>query len=78
MSTRILIGLRIYANLSQRKLAALLDIDESQVSRDERNEYRNITLERASRIVEILRAQVEMQVTTSVDPEGVQGELAEV
>jgi DNA-binding XRE family transcriptional regulator len=75
---RILIGLRIYANLSQRKLAGLLDVDESQVSRDERNEYRNITLERASKIVEILRAQVKMQVTTSPDPEGVQTELAGV
>jgi hypothetical protein len=75
---RILIGLRIYANLSQRKLAARLDIDESQVSRDERNEYRNITLEKASKIIDILSAQVVMKVNPSVDPEGVQGELANV
>jgi hypothetical protein len=33
---------------SQRDLADQLGVHESQLSRDERNEYRNITLERAA------------------------------
>ncbi len=51
---RLLIGARIYRGLSQRELAAILGVHESQVSRDERNEYRSITVERASRILEAL------------------------
>lgn len=75
---RTLIGLRIFAGLSQRKMAGLLNIDESQVSRDERNEYRNITIERASRIFEILRAHIrmEIQVEPPSEIEAPQGELS--
>ena len=51
---RLLIGLRIYLGLSQRQLAQKLEIDESQVSRDERNEYRGISFERAHAILEAL------------------------
>jgi transcriptional regulator with XRE-family HTH domain len=51
---RLLIGARIYRGLSQRELAARLGVHESQVSRDERNEYGSITVERASRILEAL------------------------
>jgi transcriptional regulator with XRE-family HTH domain len=36
------------------ELATLLGVHESQVSRDERNEYGSITVERASRILEAL------------------------
>lgn len=51
---QLLIGLRIAHGMSQRELAETLDVHESQVSRDERNEYFNITLERASRILDAL------------------------
>ncbi len=51
---QLLIALRIAQGLSQRALAERLGVHESQVSRDERNEYFNITLARASRIVEAL------------------------
>ena len=50
----LLIAARIYRGLSQRELAERLGVHESQVSRDERNEYHNITLERAARIIEAL------------------------
>lgn len=50
----LLIGLRIYKGLSQKQLADLLGVHESQVSRDERNEYHNITAERATKILESL------------------------
>src|SRR5260370_16744581 len=42
----LLISLRIAQGISQRELAKRLNVHESQVSRDERNEYFGITLER--------------------------------
>lgn len=51
---RVLIALRIANGVSQRQLAERLGVDESQVSRDEKNEYHGITLERAQRIVDSL------------------------
>jgi DNA-binding XRE family transcriptional regulator len=49
-----LVALRISLGLTQRELAARLDVHESQVSRDERNEYHGVTVERASRILDAL------------------------
>ena len=51
---RTLIKLRIASGLSQKELAECLGVHESQVSRDEKNEYHGITAERASRIVRAL------------------------
>jgi ribosome-binding protein aMBF1 (putative translation factor) len=51
---RLLIAARIAKAVSQRELADRLGVHESQVSRDERNEYHGITVERASRILESL------------------------
>jgi DNA-binding XRE family transcriptional regulator len=61
---QLLIGLRIAHGLTQRELAERLEVHESQVSRDERNEYFNITLERASRILDALNVDL---VTTVAD-----------
>lgn len=52
---RTLVALRIALGLTQRQLAERLSVDESQVSRDERNEYHGITVDRASRILDVLR-----------------------
>jgi DNA-binding Xre family transcriptional regulator len=49
---RMLIALRIHRGMSQRELAERLGVHESQVSRDERNEYNGITLERLGKVVE--------------------------
>lgn len=49
-----LVALRIARGLTQRELAARLGVHESQVSRDERNEYHHITVERASRILDAM------------------------
>ena len=59
---RLLIALRIAQGLTQRDLAERLDVHESQVSRDERNEYHGITLERAGRILEALGVELESSV----------------
>lgn len=62
---RLLIALRIATGLSQRQLAERLGVHESQVSRDERNEYHGVTIERASRILKALRAELRSVVTTA-------------
>lgn len=49
-----LIGIRIYLGLSQRELAQRLNVHESQVSRDEKNEYHSITVERVEEILTAL------------------------
>jgi ribosome-binding protein aMBF1 (putative translation factor) len=58
----LLIALRIARGISQRELAKRLDVHESQVSRDERNEYFGITLERAERIIEALNVHLRTRV----------------
>jgi len=62
---RMLIALRIHRGLSQRQLAEKLGVHESQVSRDERNEYNGMTLERLTKILDAfgvsLRTTVEFE-----------------
>ena len=55
---RLLIALRIANGISQRGLAERLGIHESQVSRDERNEYHGVTVERANRVLEAFGVEV--------------------
>ncbi|HXZ01050.1 MAG TPA: helix-turn-helix transcriptional regulator [Stellaceae bacterium] len=59
---QLLIALRIARGISQRELAKRLDVHESQVSRDERNEYFGITLERAAKIIEALNVHLRTKV----------------
>ena len=54
---QLLIALRIARGWSQRELAARLGVSEAQVSRDERNEYHAITVDRAQRVLDALGAQ---------------------
>jgi DNA-binding XRE family transcriptional regulator len=61
---QLLIGLRIAKGMTQRELAERLGVHESQISRDERNEYHGVTLDRASRVLEVLGAEIR---TTVVD-----------
>src|SRR5579872_7369904 len=58
----LLISLRIAQGVSQRELAKRLDVHESQVSRDERNEYFGITLERAIKILDALNVRLHTKV----------------
>lgn len=67
---RVLIGLRIARGISQKDLAERLGVHESQVSRDERNEYHGITVERASRILDVLGADLSSRVAEAVRPFG--------
>ncbi len=51
---RWLVGARIALGLTQQELAERLGISAAQVSRDERNDYHGITVERAQRIMDVL------------------------
>jgi len=55
---RLLVAVRIAKGVSQRELAERLSVHESQVSRDERNEYHGVTVERANRILEALGVEI--------------------
>jgi ribosome-binding protein aMBF1 (putative translation factor) len=59
---QLLISIRIAQGLSQRELAKRLDVHESQVSRDERNEYFGITLERAMKVLDALNVRLRTKV----------------
>lgn len=51
---RTLIGIRIALGISQKELAQKLNVSEGQISKDERNEYHGVTLEKAQRILDAL------------------------
>lgn len=57
---------RIAQGISQRDLAKRLGVHESQVSRDERNEYFGITLDRAVKILDALNVRLTTRV--AIDP----------
>jgi ribosome-binding protein aMBF1 (putative translation factor) len=59
---------RIAQGISQRELARRLDVHETQVSRDERNEYFGITLERAAKILDALNVHLRTQVAIEALP----------
>ena len=58
---RILIAARIASGMRKRTLAHKLGVDESQVSRDERNEYSSITVERACAVLEALNVELRVE-----------------
>jgi hypothetical protein len=66
---RLLIALCIVSGLTQRELAQCLGVDESQVSRHERNEYYGVTLERAQRVLDAMNAMLVTRVLEEADRE---------
>jgi DNA-directed RNA polymerase specialized sigma subunit len=57
-SGRLLIALRIANGMTQKELAERLGVSEGQVSRDEHNEYHNITVDRFQKILNALNESV--------------------
>jgi ribosome-binding protein aMBF1 (putative translation factor) len=58
----LLVALRIANGVSQSELAKRLGVDVSQVSRDERNDYHGISIDRAERVVQALGEELEISV----------------
>ncbi len=71
----LLIGLRISSGISQRELADRLGVSESIVSRDEKNEYYGISVERAQKILTALQARIRLELTEPI-PIGVPASVA--
>jgi DNA-binding XRE family transcriptional regulator len=59
----LLVALRIANGMTQAELAKRLGVDVSQVSRDERNDYHGISIERAERVVEALGEELQISVS---------------
>jgi hypothetical protein len=66
---RSLVALRIARGISQRELAERLGVHESQVSRDERNDYHGITVDRAARVLEALKVEMKSSFELTSVPE---------
>ena len=64
----LLISLRIAQGMTQRELARRLGVHESQISRDERNEYFGVTLERAMKVLEALHVRLRSKVEIEAPP----------
>lgn len=60
---KLLIGIRIALGISQSELAKRLNVSVAQVSKDERNEYHGISVEKAQRILDALN----VTLTTKVE-----------
>ena len=73
----LLIAVRIAQGVAQQELAQRLNVHESQVSRDERNEYVGITLERAVKILDALNVRLRSRVELTSPPEMVVGDRPE-
>ena|ERR1039457_891894 len=58
----LLIGTRIALNITQTELAIKLGVSSSVVSRDERNEYHGVTVEKAQRILEALGVEISIRI----------------
>lgn len=71
---QVLIGLRIARGMTQRELARSLGVDESLVSRDERNEYHGITVERTRKMLDALG----VRLVTRVEVEPIRTPAAKV
>jgi DNA-binding XRE family transcriptional regulator len=66
---KALIALRIALRKSQKQLAEALGVSEAQISRDEKNDYHGITLERYARILNAMG--IEEHVASYVDKRSV-------
>ena len=58
----LLIGLRIAQGISQIELAKRLGVSEAQVSKDEKNEYHGVSVEKTQRIIDALGVTVKTTV----------------
>jgi len=72
---KLLIALRIAGGISQKELAGRLGVSEAQVSRDERNEYQGITIDRAQRVLDALNGRIVCHIAHS--PSHMQGKTEE-
>ena len=66
---KTLIAYRIYLGMTQAELANTLEVNESQVSRDERHEYYGATTEKIEKVMEAMG----MKATINIEIDGAIG-----
>jgi transcriptional regulator with XRE-family HTH domain len=65
---RALVALRISRDMTQAELAKKLDVVQSQVSRDEENEYHGVSMDRIYRILAVFEVQLEGRIVKASSP----------
>lgn len=58
----MLVALRIYKGMKQRELAEKLGIKESQLSRDERNEYHGASIDKIQKVLSALGVKLKSEI----------------
>lgn len=61
----LLVALRIFKGMKQRELAEKMGVKESQVSRDERNEYHGASIEKIQKVLTALGVTLKSKVEPS-------------
>ncbi len=61
----MLVALRISKGIKQKELAAKMDVTESQVSRDERNEYHGASVDKIQKVLNALEVTLKSQLEDS-------------
>ncbi len=61
-----LVALRIFKGVKQKELADKMNVTESQVSRDERNEYHGASIEKIQKVLNALDVKLKSKVENSL------------
>jgi DNA-binding XRE family transcriptional regulator len=64
---RLLVALRIFKGMKQSELASKLGVKDSQVSRDENNEYHGASIEKVQKVLEVLGIQLKTTIESPYD-----------
>lgn len=64
---KMLIALRVSKGVTQKELAKRLSVDETQVSRDERNEYHGAAPKKLDKVLNALGAEIKVEVIMNKD-----------
>lgn len=62
----MLVALRIFKGVKQKELADRMNVTESQVSRDERNEYHGASIEKIQKVLNALDVKLKSKVENSL------------
>lgn len=63
----MLVALRICKGIKQKELAEKLNIKESQVSRDERNEYHGASIDKIQKVLKALNAELRSEIKNPLE-----------
>ena len=59
---RMLVALRVFKGIKQKDLAEKLKVTEAQISRDERNEYHGVSIDKVQKVLSALGVKLKSEV----------------